>query len=151
MAPPVQPLMPRFWSKIQRGHPNECWPWTSPSQVRGYGRFWIGSRSDGTRRPVVASRFAYEAEVGPIPDGMQVLHRCDNPPCCNPRHLFLGTHRDNVEDMVAKGRHPNAAKTHCPHGHEFTPENTIQHHGRECRTCVQRRDRQRNPTRRAVA
>lgn len=87
----------RFWSKVAKGR--GCWEWQS-FRIRpgSYGIFW-----DGTRR-VVASRFAYEDVVGPIPDGQMVLHRCDNPPCVRPDHLFLGDAKDNATDMIAKGR-----------------------------------------------
>jgi hypothetical protein len=83
-------------------------------------------------------RVAWELEHGPIPDGMLILHRCDNPACWAPEHLFLGTQADNVRDMHAKGRHYAAPKrSHCAAGHEFTPGNTrITKQGwQECRAC----------------
>jgi hypothetical protein len=90
-----------FWARVDRsGGPDACWPWTASCQRVGlaYGLFnW----RDKTRR---AHRLAYAFVHGPIPDGLCVLHRCDNPPCCNPAHLFLGTHADNNRDMIAKGR-----------------------------------------------
>lgn len=81
---------------IQRGD-DECWDW-SGFKCRGYGRIKIGNRSVG------AHRVSYELANGPIPDGMTVLHRCDNPPCTNPSHLFLGTNSDNNRDRHQKGR-----------------------------------------------
>lgn len=145
MAPKTRPVMERFWAKVQIGSPNDCWPWTG-THVRGYGRFWIGSRTDGSRRPVIASRFLYAQQVGEIPDGMQVLHRCDNPPCVNPHHLFLGTARDNVVDMLVKGRQANQRKTSCLRGHAFTPANTrVRSDGRrDCKSCERDRDSARN-------
>lgn len=90
-----------FWAKVDRRGPDECWEWTTGRERYGYGHSVLGT----------ASRVAWELTNGPIPDGQRVLHSCDNPPCCNPRHLFLGTQLDNVRDMMAKGRHrysPNA-------------------------------------------
>lgn len=81
-----------------------CWEWTRSKATNGYGRI---------TNSLSAHRAAYELFVGPIPDGMQVCHRCDNPPCCNPAHLFLGTAADNAHDRDAKGRGafgPNAPR-----------------------------------------
>lgn len=79
-----------------------CWEWTGPRLPSGYGHM---------SNMLYTHRAAYQLFVGPIPDGMHVCHRCDNPPCCNPEHLFLGTAADNMHDRDAKGRHrggPNA-------------------------------------------
>ncbi len=84
------------------GGPWACWPWLGLRSQRGYGKF-----SDVRRGPrsATASRIALEAKLGrPLGDGMLACHTCDNPPCCNPRHLFEGTDEDNVRDMVSKGR-----------------------------------------------
>lgn len=85
----------------KRAGPDKCWPWVGGSLNEGYGCIRLGS-SHG--RIVLAHRAAWAIANGPIPDGLFVLHHCDNPPCCNPAHLFLGTHQDNMDDMVAKGR-----------------------------------------------
>lgn len=83
--------------------PNGCWQWVGVTR-NGYGRMTVGSRGDGTRRAQVAHRAAYEAFVGPTPASLEVCHRCDNPGCVNPEHLFLGSRQDNVDDRVKKGR-----------------------------------------------
>ena len=105
----------RFWGKVDRKGPDECWPWTAASSTSGHGRFW----RDG--KLVVASRVAWELAHGPIPAGLFVLHRCDNPLCMNPDHLFLGTQQDNVADMVQKGRlKPYSACGENHHHAKFT-------------------------------
>jgi len=88
----------RFWAKVDRRGPDECWEWTGARYPAGYGR----AVRDG--RVVVAHRRAYEYAVGPIPDGMDLLHSCDNPPCVNPAHLRPGTDADNARDKVERGR-----------------------------------------------
>lgn len=87
----------RFWAKVAKT--DSCWNWRASCNNKGYGQFYP------SRKPLLAHRFAYELCVGSIADGLQVLHHCDNPPCCNPEHLFLGTSVDNMRDMVSKARH----------------------------------------------
>lgn len=120
-----------------------CHETTLPLNKDGYGHVY----RDGVQWR--ANRYVWTMTHGPIPEGMKVLHRCDNPPCINLDHLFLGTQADNMADKMAKGRwagagsyspHHNAVKTHCIHGHEYTPENTIlRPKQRECRACKQQR------------
>jgi hypothetical protein len=75
-------------------------------------------------KPALVHRLVFEYFHGPIPAGLCVLHRCDVPACSEPTHLFAGTSADNVHDAVRKGRHAKMVHTHCPKGHEYTPENT---------------------------
>lgn len=131
--------MDRFWSKVAKAGANDCWPWLGSQQKpMGYGHWtwWDGERG----RSTTAHRKAWQLTNGPIPEGMMVLHSCDNPPCCNPAHLWLGTHADNMADKVAKGRQSRLGRpvaTHCKHGHEFTPETEVTFKGgfRTCRIC----------------
>lgn len=88
----------RFWANVRFGEVDECWEWADRVNVRGYGRFWL----DG--KEYYAHRVAYFLEFGPIPNGKGVLHSCDNTSCENPHHLFSGTQKENMHDMISKGR-----------------------------------------------
>lgn len=85
---------------IQRGDLDDCWMWHGATGNGGYGRLGAGKGIQ-----VRAHRAIWALENGPISPSLEVCHRCDNPPCCNPAHLFLGTHRANMSDMKEKGRH----------------------------------------------
>lgn len=100
-GPKSRPTEVRFWECVAPGPEEECWPWQGYRNKRGYGCLTIGGRNG---RAVHTHRLAWELNFGSIPDGLCVLHKCDNPPCCNPNHLFLGTDADNVADKVKKGR-----------------------------------------------
>lgn len=101
-----------------------CWWWTGRGDRKGYGKVNIfGS----TERP---HRISFRLFRGPLPDGLFVCHRCDNPACVNPEHLFLGTNSDNMRDRRDKGRDPAhlKPKTHCKRGHKFGAVNRRGHH-----------------------
>lgn len=145
MGPKPKPIAERFWPRVEKRDADECWEWKGSRLQKGYGTMpcWP------FKRPALAHRVSWEIHNGNIPDGLIVCHRCDNPPCVNPAHLFLGSHQDNLRDMVKKGRQvlgdgnpalANRLKTECKHGHPFSPENTmwIVRRGapaRRCRTC----------------
>ena len=122
----------RFLARVIKS--DGCWGWRGPLVADGYARFAVRAGE-----AYLIHRYMWEMANGPIPELLNVLHRCDNPICTNPDHLFLGTHTDNMRDMAAKGRHGryNARKTHCANGHEFSPSNTYTDRvgSRHCRIC----------------
>lgn len=122
----LSPDSERFWAKVIKT--GECWEWQGPDQ-RGYGIF-------GWKR---AHRVSWELHHGPIPPGQHVLHQCDNPPCVNPEHLWLGTPRDNASDRGAKGRtYIPPLASECSKGHAHTPENTAFYTRRDRKTKARR-------------
>ena len=125
----------RFKAKVVRDDCmiDGCHIWTAYKATDGYGMI----RNNG--KMVIASRASYVIYNGEIPHGMQVCHRCDNPSCVNPAHLFLGSQSDNMKDAVAKGRQHYVKKTHCPQGHEYAGDNLYvrpNKAGRMCRICA---------------
>jgi hypothetical protein len=94
-------FLERFWARVVRsGEPDGCWEWHGPLSAGGYGKI----RLEGTRKFSSTHRLAYIIQVGPIPKRKLVLHQCDNRRCLRESHLFVGTQKDNIRDMFAKGR-----------------------------------------------
>lgn len=125
---------------------SDCWEWLGSRSKSGYGK--IKWRPCGDLRVHrLAAMLWLKMDIGDI---RLVCHRCDNPLCFNPAHLFIGTSKDNQIDCVIKGRNPNSNKTHCKHGHEYVPENTYVDStgGRKCRACHRNNENARNNRRR---
>lgn len=135
--------MDSFFAKVDKT--DKCWLWTATKNKHGYGQFYDRVKKH-TR---LATHVSIEIATGvPFPVGMHACHSCDNPPCVNPDHLFLGTQKQNIRDGINKGRilhpskkpgymHPKKRQTHCIHGHAFDKENTIIKRGcRQCRKCA---------------
>ena len=117
-----------------------CWLWLRGVHNTGYGQATVNNKS------VTAHRLSWVLQNGDIPGGLCVLHKCDVRLCVNPGHLFLGTHQDNTDDKMVKGRWRGGKtiKTHCIRGHAFTPENSyrcprgLQNYCRECKRLEKR-------------
>lgn len=115
----------RFWSKVDKS--GDCWLWTGTRSEKGYGEFFVGNR-----RKMRATRVMLELTGRPRPENTEACHTCDNPSCVRPEHLWWGTRRENMLDMVAKGRCWLVEKTHCPNGH---PMDSRDRRSRYCSIC----------------
>ena len=131
----------RFWSKVSIKSADECWEWKAGRLPFGYGQIFMHGKAQR------APRLALVLSGITVPKGAFVCHHCDNPPCCNPAHLFIGTNKDNALDMCAKGRNVQQQKTHCPNGHPYDDQNVLPSNRgwRACRICsrISQRDHMR--------
>lgn len=133
----------RFWPKVDKLDTG-CWIWNAALDAHGYGSFHLNGKT------AYAYRVAYEWAKGPRPAGMDLDHICRDRRCVNPDHLEPVTRGENLHRSPITQTSINAAKTHCIHGHEFTPENTIRDPWRRCRTCHYARRAAREAAKRAA-
>ena len=124
-----KPLEVRLMEKVVTGP--GCWAWTGAVGSGGYGRILVNGQQ------INAHRASWMVHRGPVRPGIEVCHTCDNPPCCNPDHLFLGTRSVNQRDSADKGRAAMTRKTHCKQGHPYDEANTHRYkrNGRDVRAC----------------
>lgn len=123
-------LVKRFANKINFSSPRGCWEWDGARNSGGYGYFSVNGKQER------ATKVSYFLANGQFNNDLCVCHRCDNPSCVNPAHLFLGTKKDNTQDMLVKGRgaNQNKGKTHCKNGHVLEGNIYISNKGH--RTCI---------------
>lgn len=132
-----QSVEDRFWTRVDRSTaPDGCWVWLGSVNNSGYGSIRIKPKPAG---PTLVHCYAYELLVGPIPDGFEIDHQCNNTRCVNPDHLQLATHPDNCKrgDLGLVWAAHQRSKTHCPQGHPYDLLNTYydKNGGRQCRIC----------------
>jgi hypothetical protein len=137
--PPAPRFNRDFWDYVDKS--GECWVWTGPRNRGGYG-YWSNGPESG-----LAHRVSLTRVTTPQPSDIFACHRCDNPPCVNPRHLYWGTVRDNTDDRSARGGVWNKGKysTMCPQGHDLTQADNLKVYNgkRFCRPCGNERARTR--------
>lgn len=126
----------KFLSLVDKKGQDYCWIFNGFLDKNKYGKIKFKYKI------YLAHRLMWETCFGSIPKNLFVCHKCDNPTCVNPKHLFLGTALDNNLDKIKKGRDHNAAKTECRNGHTYTKQNTSIHNNkRKCKTCDRLRHR----------
>lgn len=128
----ISALSEEFWRRVPEGSPEQCWEWQGYRGPAGYGILKFRGNSQRAHRISAILHIDKNIKSEDF-----VCHRCDNPPCVNPNHLFISDTTGNMQDMVNKGRHFMQKQTHCKHGHELTEENVFydKNGWRHCKPC----------------
>lgn len=131
------PDLRRQWEEVQayvmpqiKVAPSDCWEWQGHTNALGYAECGFGGRT------WIVTRLMYCATQGDFDPQMDICHTCDNPPCINPLHLWLGTRKQNSRDCIEKGRHYKAVRTHCPRGHSYAEHGRPHSRNPNWRTCT---------------
>jgi hypothetical protein len=136
-----QKLYDKILTRVRKDE-SGCWIWTGPSHktrkyaANRYGYVSVYLEEKKKSRSLDVHRAMWRARYCPLPPTIEVCHKCDNPLCCNPDHLFLGTHKDNMADSKHKGRHYLSSKTHCKRGHPLSGDNLYVCPGQGLRDCL---------------
>jgi len=121
----VKTLEEKFWEKVNKKGKDDCWEWLAGRNHKNYGNFYV-SIGNSKDKHWIAHRMAWKLTYGEIPKGLHICHHCDNPPCVNPNHLWIGTNKDNILDASRKGRLVRKIRGEDHHKSKLTEKEVIE-------------------------